>query len=74
MTVEELIDYLRQFPADANVAIKVSNSDYLESIGDVGEFGVRSFWGKDRKSVVIRGDGQIGAICRLSDLENADEE
>jgi hypothetical protein len=62
MTVRELIDELQCFDDDMEVAVRGSNTDYIDSVGTIKERNFRAFWGPDGRVVVIRGDGQIGAV------------
>lgn len=60
MTVRELIDELEMYDEDTEVAIKPSNSMYVESVNNTIETEVRGFWDKDYDAVVICCDEQIG--------------
>ena len=63
MTVRELIEELEEFDGDMEVVFKPSNSNYVDSIREMPiEREISSFYGEDRKAVVILSDGQTGAV------------
>ena len=62
MTVRELIEELEEFDEDMEVVFKPSNSHYVDSVGYLKEKEISSFYGSDRKAVVLVSDGQTGAV------------
>lgn len=62
MTVGTLMEYLEDYPEDAEVVIKASNSMYVDNIYDVNEKELRSFYGDDHDVVVLEADSQLGAV------------
>lgn len=63
MTVRELIEELEEFGGDMEVVFEPSNSHYVDSIREtLIEREISSFYGEDRKAVVIVSDGQTGTL------------
>ena len=63
MKVSELIEELKCFNGNDEVAIKVSNSSYPECIRTVNSMPVRLFWGNEVSSyIIINGEEQIGSV------------
>lgn len=62
MTVRELIDELEYFDDDMEVAMKPSNSMYVEGVSGAKTKELRAFYGDNRNVLVITSDGQEGAV------------
>lgn len=62
MTVGELKDLLETYDDNDEVVMKPENSNYVDGIDHATEEYIRSFWGKDRKTIVLKSSGQTGAL------------
>lgn len=62
MTVGELKDLLSNYDEDQEIVFKPSNSSYVEGLNGIKAKEMRSFWGPDRKVLVITSSGQDGAV------------
>ena len=62
MTVGKLIDILNGYDEDMEIAIKVSNSIYAESICGASIRELRAFYGDNTDVVILKGSEQIGAV------------
>lgn len=62
MTVKDLICELENFDEDMEVLIQSTNTIYADSICGTEEKELRSFYGNDRKVLVIVSSGQVGAV------------
>ena len=63
MKVRELIEMLENVNPESEVYFRPSNSYYVEDFGNIrGKVDIRTFWGVDRKGVIINSNGQVGAI------------
>ena len=61
MTVNELIDELKNYDGNMRVVIRGCNSGgYVDSAKYVGTTEVTSFWDNDFDAVLIRGGQQLG--------------
>jgi len=68
MTVRELIDELEFFDDDMEVVMKPSNSMYVDGISGATDYELRSFYGEDRKVLVLTSRGQEGAVWSKTGL------
>ena len=62
MKVKDLICELENFDEDMEVVFRTSNSMYADSIYGAKEKELKSFYGNDRKVLVIVSGGQVGAV------------
>lgn len=63
MKVKDLIEMLQYEDGDMEVVFKPSNSSYVEAFDyGVQRREVTSFYGNDTECLVIKSDGQVGAV------------
>lgn len=63
MTVKELIEELKCYDEDMSVLFQPTNSMYVEEISSYMEIKeVNRFYGEPKEFLIIKSDGQVGAV------------